>query len=431
MPQFLSARPNSSRNWLTPPEHFEDSFHIRSSATSPSSLSSAAIQFGVTAASRPLVNLQQALSPPVSPTTKNTNDGNPTVAAAPHGAKDYILFPEIEGVQSPAKPLFECQLSSEAQHLVSQYITTRDVPAGVKAPKREDYELFAVFHEVIWTRFFNSNRAGQVAYLKRERAQLREDAKARSKVVSKGSGATPRQVNRAVTKGKLLMARPAGMAVSSTDVVESATRCRTADKVVKKTTTRPVRVNASHVAHSETNETPPSEKKRAASQADHDFNSIVDYSPPLTSLAPNVMKIPSVSNAREFEKHELPLLHLLHPDEQKLASNLRLDPALYLTSKRRIFHARLLCFLDKKTFRKTQAQQATFIDVNKASKLHTAFESVGWFNDEWMKGIPRPKSEKLPRPGGETPEEARATDKEAPRPEEKVPRPDEGLLPPH
>lgn len=375
----------------------------------------------MTATARPLVNLQQALSPPVSPTTKTNNNGHPTAIATPHGSKDYILFPEAEGVQSPAKPLFERELSSEAQHVVSRYIAARDVPADVKAPKREDYELFAMFQEVVWTNYFNSSSANRVAYLKKERAQLKEDDRARRTVVSKGSGAVPRQMNRAATKGKLLMARPAGMAVSSTDVVESATRCRTADKVTKKTTSRPVRVNASHAAQSKPNETPQPKKKPAASQGvpDHDFNSIVDYSPPLSSLPPNVMVIPPpASSAREFKKDELPLLQLLHPDEQKLASNLRLDPALYLTSKRRIFHACLLSFFNSKPFRRTHAQQATFIDVNKASKLHAAFESVGWFNDEWMQGFSRPKLEKLPRPGGEALEEPRAADKEAPRPEE-------------
>lgn len=105
------------------------------------------------------------------------------------------------------------------------------------------------------------------------------------------------------------------------------------------------------------------------------------------------MKILPVTNARQFEKHELHLLSLLHPDEQKLASNLRLDPATYLTSKRRIFVARLRHFHEQRPFRKTHAQTACKIDVNKASKLHVAFESVGWFDDYWMRDIPQPDTE--------------------------------------
>jgi len=37
-----------------------------------------------------------------------------------------------------------------------------------------------------------------------------------------------------------------------------------------------------------------------------------------------------------------------------------------------------------KDFRKTDAQQACKIDVNKASKLWTAFDKAGWFQNKWM-----------------------------------------------
>ncbi|KAF7539606.1 hypothetical protein G7Z17_g12393 [Cylindrodendrum hubeiense] len=76
---------------------------------------------------------------------------------------------------------------------------------------------------------------------------------------------------------------------------------------------------------------------------------------------------------------------LLHPDELTLAGNLRLDCATYLTSKRRIFERRLQCLRNGKEFRKTDAQQACKIDVNKASKLWTAFDKVGWLDAEWVR----------------------------------------------
>jgi len=79
-----------------------------------------------------------------------------------------------------------------------------------------------------------------------------------------------------------------------------------------------------------------------------------------------------------------PHVHLLHPDEVSLAANLRLDCATYLTSKRRIFIRRLECYRIGKEFRKTDAQQACKIDVNKASKLWQAFEKVGWLNEKWV-----------------------------------------------
>jgi hypothetical protein len=67
-----------------------------------------------------------------------------------------------------------------------------------------------------------------------------------------------------------------------------------------------------------------------------------------------------------------------------LAANLRLDAATYLTSKRRMFIARLNCLKISKEFRKTDAQQACKIDVNKASKLWTAFDKVGWLDKHWV-----------------------------------------------
>jgi hypothetical protein len=76
-----------------------------------------------------------------------------------------------------------------------------------------------------------------------------------------------------------------------------------------------------------------------------------------------------------------PHRYLMDPDEVMLASNLRLDCATYLTSKRRIFIKRIGSPRIGKEFYKTDAQQACKIDVNKASKLWQAFEKVGWLNN--------------------------------------------------
>jgi hypothetical protein len=74
--------------------------------------------------------------------------------------------------------------------------------------------------------------------------------------------------------------------------------------------------------------------------------------------------------------------HHLSPAELSLASTLRLSCATYLCSKRRIFEARVRALRIGKEFRKTDAQQACKIDVNKASKLWTAYDRVGWFDSE-------------------------------------------------
>ncbi|KAJ5512972.1 hypothetical protein N7463_002524 [Penicillium fimorum] len=76
--------------------------------------------------------------------------------------------------------------------------------------------------------------------------------------------------------------------------------------------------------------------------------------------------------------------NILSPAELNLASTLRLSCATYLCSKRRIFEARVRALGIGKEFRKTDAQQACKIDVNKASKLWTAYERVGWFKAEYF-----------------------------------------------
>lgn len=130
-------------------------------------------------------------------------------------------------------------------------------------------------------------------------------------------------------------------------------------------------------------------RNAAPNREDKDFEALEDLSPPLDSLPqgrPNSLKVEWKGNALDLSND--PHRHLLHPDELILASNLRLDCATYLTSKRRIFLRRRECALIGKEFRKTDAQQACKIDVNKASKLWQAFDKVGWLNIEWTRARP-------------------------------------------
>jgi hypothetical protein len=84
----------------------------------------------------------------------------------------------------------------------------------------------------------------------------------------------------------------------------------------------------------------------------------------------------SIENEAHFDK--------LHPAEAKLASTLRLTPAIYLSSKRRVFIEKVRRTRIGKEFRKTDSQKACKIDVNKASKLWTAFDKVGWFDRRYI-----------------------------------------------
>lgn len=77
-----------------------------------------------------------------------------------------------------------------------------------------------------------------------------------------------------------------------------------------------------------------------------------------------------------------PNIDKLHPAEVLLASILRLPALVYLDSKRRLFHEKAQRVKIGKQFRRTDAQKACRIDVNKASRLFAAFEKVGWLDDE-------------------------------------------------
>jgi hypothetical protein len=116
---------------------------------------------------------------------------------------------------------------------------------------------------------------------------------------------------------------------------------------------------------------------------DTDYAAQPDFCPPLDTLPrgnPRSLKTEWKGNSLNLSND--PDLHLLHEAEVGLAATLRLNCATYLCSKRRIFAARLDKLRIGKEFRRTDAQQACKIDVNKASKLWQSFDKVGWFRPE-------------------------------------------------
>jgi hypothetical protein len=130
---------------------------------------------------------------------------------------------------------------------------------------------------------------------------------------------------------------------------------------------------------------PTRQRLTAPTREDSNFEALPDLTPPLDSLPSNNNRVLqtdwrgnplSIENEPHFEK--------LHPAEAKLASTLRLTPAIYLSSKRRIFIEKVRRTQIGKEFRKTDSQKACKIDVNKASKLWTAFDKVGWFERRWI-----------------------------------------------
>jgi hypothetical protein len=128
----------------------------------------------------------------------------------------------------------------------------------------------------------------------------------------------------------------------------------------------------------------PKAPKAITTRDDVDFAAIPDYSPPISTLPDNSKALKADWKGQILDLSNDSNRHLLHPSELSLAATLRLTCAMYLCSKRRIFEARVHTLNIGKEFRKTDAQQACKIDVNKASKLWTAFDKVGWFDRKYF-----------------------------------------------
>lgn len=132
--------------------------------------------------------------------------------------------------------------------------------------------------------------------------------------------------------------------------------------------------------------TPESRASGTKRPEDVDYRALPDYSPPTSTLPPGnpkSLKADWASN-QVFNLSHDPDRAMLHEAELNLAATLRLSCATYLCSKRRIFEARLHALRIGKEFRKTDAQQACKIDVNKASRLWMAYDKVGWFDPRYF-----------------------------------------------
>lgn len=292
------------------------------------------------------------MSPPVSPATKIISpDACPTDTV-----RDPILYAESQGSTSSQSPLFVDSENLDTQQVVKGHIAARDERLFRQAspPRAAEYELALGFKFQVM-RGFLADRRG---WYNRERAQLLEDR-------ARANGGR-RYTNIAPASG-FNVSRPSRPAHSHSN---------STSKVTKPVNRTPRQAPA---------KAPVDPNKVKAIREDKDYNSVPDYCPPLSSL-------PSKHNSLKVDWKGAPVdlksdpdYHLLHPDEVLLASNLRLDCATYLTSKRRIFVRRLECLRIGKEFRKTDSQQACKIDVNKASKLWQAFEKVGWLQADWVK----------------------------------------------
>ncbi|ODQ67207.1 hypothetical protein NADFUDRAFT_45383 [Nadsonia fulvescens var. elongata DSM 6958] len=114
------------------------------------------------------------------------------------------------------------------------------------------------------------------------------------------------------------------------------------------------------------------------------YASLPDYSPDTSTLLPG-KPLKADWKGQPMDLTNDPLVGQLHPAEIYLASCIRLSCELYLDSKRRLFAEKVHRLKQGLPFRRTDAQKACRIDVNKASRLFVAYEKVGWLDDKMFK----------------------------------------------
>lgn len=345
------------------------------------------------------------LSPPVSPCTSGSNSVE-AVASGTISINDPILYPTSESATRPQPPLFNSEAVetiNAARRLVDEHVANR--PASLfreASPPRDDEYVLALHFRSQVMKKYSENPA---SWLQKERAQLIRDRAAGARLHSRsqtvGGRSLPALLPAAAKSTPQLQQGSA-----RTAPIPRIPRTNQENRVTKRTSPAPRPIRAANnipavvsavgpptvtgaaprqQAIRMPSATPEPRRIVAPNREDKDFGSLVNYCPPIDSLPnrPNSLKVDW--KGQPIDVSGDPLSRLLHPDEQLLAANLRLDCATYLTSKRRIFIRRLECARTGKEFRKTDAQQACKIDVNKASKLWTAFEKVGWLEIDWMR----------------------------------------------
>ena len=352
--------------------------------------------------------VNKLLSPPMSPWTekaskeqeKKKNQVGFIIQEGPAiNARDPILFPN-DGPESHGKHILfpSTPLTKVAEDAVSKHIanTVHTFNRKVKPPTREEYMLALTCVPAIGFSY-NKNPG---AYMKRQREE--EEAIYRK---TKRICAAPGQPKYQVIKPRPIAPRPprqprksAVTNLAATPIDRPRRTPRPTPKVSPESQdleystkdsprvsllkapvkalpfAKPVKTT---VRRSET----PDFRAPIAKRDDNDYNSLPDYAPPLSTLNDCQVGLKTDWTSNNPYNHANDVdRHLLHVSEVKVAETLRLSCAQYLCSKRRIFEARLNALRVGKQFRKTDAQKACKIDVNKASKLFAAFEKVGWLN---------------------------------------------------
>lgn len=310
-------------------------------------------------------------SPPVTPYTGN-HKSKPIDSEQPDedtlvvSSRDPLLFSGHNSVSDIAtnEPLFPPMFPSSREVMMDQHINSHMAMFGNKLnkPTRDEYRLALSCVPIVSSQY-NRNPA---AWARREREILDRQLVMMDRRHPEALDGRLKRIAPAPTKRVV----PAQSRVQRTPRVK-----RTPKSTPKQ------KVSDSFDLHSPN---PKPSRAVGTSRDDTDFRSMQDYSPSLAVSGCNAKALRADWKGQMLDLSKDSDRELLSSAEFHLASTLRLSCATYLCSKRRIFEARVKALRVGKEFRKTDAQQACKIDVNKASKLWTAFERAGLFNPSFF-----------------------------------------------
>jgi hypothetical protein len=334
-----------------------------------------------------LKGLPHTLSPPTSPDYRLLPSFTSAGTQSPHA--DDPLFPEhAEDVaQRPEAPLFDSQ-NTDIEH-----------PSAPSSPQQEYRPTTPATLRVPGTTISIKNeRQAAIDYFDSCMAELANIRIAQHSTLPPPHRSTVAARDPETTRQLQALTRPAGV-VKTRSPVKIPARPRQ-PRVTPAPSESPEKAARTHRARTPRTQTDffdsafpekkhkraPPTKTTASKESDLHWREMTDYSPPIETLAAATSALAKgtewnhgnglldISNEQDFAE--------LHPDEVALSKTLRLKPVQYLSNKRRIFEAKVSHLRDNKTFTKTAAQNATNIDVNKASQLWLAFDRVGWFKTE-------------------------------------------------
>lgn len=304
-------------------------------------------------------------SPPISPYDTQSQKENMDDVDV-QGTRDPQLFASRgTAATGSLEPLFPQEPSEPAsQDAITRHMQSPDYARLQSKPSRDDYELAIEFRSIAFEAALKNPRAWRAREREYEEYYGRPAGVQKRQALKKlapAPSSRPRQPKMALPRLPPRAPRvPKAKRTPQTQIFDSF------DYSPATASPKPARV--------------------ATNRDDTDYNALPDYCPPLDTLPkgnPKALKAEWKGTVLDLSND--PDRHMLHEAEVNLAATLRLNCATYLCSKRRVFQARIEALRIGKEFRKTDAQQACKIDVNKASKLWQSYEKVGWFNPDYFR----------------------------------------------